>query len=429
MGHDGATAGTLDNPTGPIVDLADALTGVDAVIGDHTNFQVSRRGRTASSSTENLSKGVRFTRVRLLVDTRTKEVVYKTADFHKPWNIGVTPDPAIQARIDALNEELKPILGTVIGASTVEVPAPTPAVASTAVSASRWSATSSPTPCGRPSGPTSPSRTQVASGRPHVPARRGAATALPELHPAAVADHAWTGAGSAPVREHRRHPRRQRRRAEDDAGERRLADAGGRRPLPAGLRALLHLRHLGPGGEPGHRRGAAGGGRELHGSAGRPDRRPRCTTSPRTTSWSPAATGMQRQVLLGDVYLTGVSHLRRFLSLPATTSKNAFWIALVTGPALPSPMVRPVELADRRDLGRGAGKERFVRDVDVVAREALGAHWVTELCGELDHRGARDAGERGGELRLPENAIFDDKDVLARASATKPSTSRSRPSS
>jgi 2',3'-cyclic-nucleotide 2'-phosphodiesterase (5'-nucleotidase family) len=48
-------------------------------------------------------------------------VVYKTADFHKPWDIGVTPDPAIQARIDDLNTQLTPILGTVIGSSSVEV--------------------------------------------------------------------------------------------------------------------------------------------------------------------------------------------------------------------------------------------------------------------------------------------------------------------
>src|SRR5688572_12018913 len=52
---------------------------------------------------------------------------------------------------------------------------------------------------------------------------------------------------------------------------------------------------------------------------------------------------VQRQVLLGDRYFffTGVSHLCRFLSLPVTTSKNAFWIALVTGPALPAPITRP----------------------------------------------------------------------------------------
>ena len=40
----------------------------------------------------------------------TKKVIYKTADFHKPWNIGVTPDPAIQANIDDLNTQLAPDL-------------------------------------------------------------------------------------------------------------------------------------------------------------------------------------------------------------------------------------------------------------------------------------------------------------------------------
>ena len=121
MGHDGATAGTLTDPTGPIVDLADALGGVDVVIGDHTNFQVVSTRPNGTLVVENLSKGVRFTRVRLIVDTSSKTVVYKTADFHKPWTIGVTPDPAIQARIDQLTAQLAPILGTVIGNSTVEV--------------------------------------------------------------------------------------------------------------------------------------------------------------------------------------------------------------------------------------------------------------------------------------------------------------------
>jgi 2',3'-cyclic-nucleotide 2'-phosphodiesterase (5'-nucleotidase family)/predicted AlkP superfamily phosphohydrolase/phosphomutase len=122
MGHDGATAGTLTNPTGPLLDLADALTGVDAVIGDHTDFQVISTRPNGTLVVENLSKGVRLTRVRLFVDAATKQVVYKTADFHKPWNIGVTPDPAIQARIDELNAQLAPILSTVIGESTRFIP-------------------------------------------------------------------------------------------------------------------------------------------------------------------------------------------------------------------------------------------------------------------------------------------------------------------
>lgn len=121
IGHDGATAGTLTNPTGPLIDLADQLTGVDAVIGDHTNFQVISMRPNGVLVVENLSKGVRFTRVRLVFDTSLQRVVYKTADFHKPWNIGVTPDPEIQARIDELNAQLTPILGTAIGESTVEI--------------------------------------------------------------------------------------------------------------------------------------------------------------------------------------------------------------------------------------------------------------------------------------------------------------------
>ncbi len=56
------------------------------------------------------------------VNASTKRVVYKTADFHKPWDIGVTPGAAIQARIDQLNAQLAPILSTVIGQSTVFVP-------------------------------------------------------------------------------------------------------------------------------------------------------------------------------------------------------------------------------------------------------------------------------------------------------------------
>ena len=122
IGHMGATGGTLTAPTGPLVDLADNVTGVDAVIGDHTDFQVVSTRSNGVLLTENRSKGIRFTRVRLTVDPSSGTVVYKTADFHKPWDIGVTPDPQIQARIDELNAQIGPILGTVIGSSTKFIP-------------------------------------------------------------------------------------------------------------------------------------------------------------------------------------------------------------------------------------------------------------------------------------------------------------------
>ena len=122
MGHDGATAGTLSAPTGPLISLADGLTGVDAVIGDHTDFQVLTTRPNGTLVVENRSKGIRFTRIRLVFDSSAGAVVYKTADFHKPWNIGMTPDAAIQAEIDSLNALLGPILNTVLGNSTVFVP-------------------------------------------------------------------------------------------------------------------------------------------------------------------------------------------------------------------------------------------------------------------------------------------------------------------
>jgi 2',3'-cyclic-nucleotide 2'-phosphodiesterase (5'-nucleotidase family)/predicted AlkP superfamily phosphohydrolase/phosphomutase len=122
MGHMGATAGTVTAPTGPLADLADGVRNVDAVIGDHTDFQVVSERANGVLAVENRSKGIRFLRLRLFVDLRTMDAVYKTADFHKPWNIGVTPDPAIQAEINRLNTELRPILATVIGASTRFVP-------------------------------------------------------------------------------------------------------------------------------------------------------------------------------------------------------------------------------------------------------------------------------------------------------------------
>ncbi|MFL5800805.1 MAG: 5'-nucleotidase C-terminal domain-containing protein [Roseiflexaceae bacterium] len=122
IGHLGATAGTLTSPTGPLIDLADNVSNVDAVIGDHTDFQVLTTRPNGVLVTENRSKGIRFTRVRLTVDTVSKKVIYKTADFHKPWDIGVTPDPTIQARINQLNAQLSPILSIVIGNSTVFIP-------------------------------------------------------------------------------------------------------------------------------------------------------------------------------------------------------------------------------------------------------------------------------------------------------------------
>jgi 2',3'-cyclic-nucleotide 2'-phosphodiesterase (5'-nucleotidase family) len=118
LGHMGATGGTLTEPTGPVVEVANQLTGVDVVVGDHTDVQVSALLPNDVLLVENRSKGVMFTRVRMVVDAESGEVVYRTADHHRPWTIGITPDPEIAAALEALEVELAPILGVVIGEAT-----------------------------------------------------------------------------------------------------------------------------------------------------------------------------------------------------------------------------------------------------------------------------------------------------------------------
>ena len=122
IGHLGATDGTLTAPTGPFLDLANGVSNVDVVVGDHTDQQVLTTTSNGVLVTENRSKGLRFTRIRIVIGPGKEGVLYKTADFHKPWDIGVTPDPAIQAKIDDLNAQLAPIFNTLIGKSTVAIP-------------------------------------------------------------------------------------------------------------------------------------------------------------------------------------------------------------------------------------------------------------------------------------------------------------------
>jgi len=122
MGHMGATGGSLTDPTGPVVDVTDQLAGVDAVVGDHSGVQVSAVRSNGTLLVENRSKGVMFTRVRFVVDVERGDLVYRTADHHRPWNIGVTPDPELTATLEQLAVDLAPTLGRVIGSAVQPIP-------------------------------------------------------------------------------------------------------------------------------------------------------------------------------------------------------------------------------------------------------------------------------------------------------------------
>jgi 2',3'-cyclic-nucleotide 2'-phosphodiesterase (5'-nucleotidase family) len=111
------------NAFGELVDFANSVAAgqIDVILGDHTDFQYSAVHQDRILVVENRSKGATFADIQVVVDGMGK-VVSKSATFHVPLVSGVTPDPEIQAFIDALNAELAPILGVVVGESTKEIP-------------------------------------------------------------------------------------------------------------------------------------------------------------------------------------------------------------------------------------------------------------------------------------------------------------------
>ena len=118
VAHEGATAGTLSDPTGPIVDIADAALGVDTVMGDHSSMQVISLRPNGTLLTQNPGRGETLTRTRIVVHAESGEVVYMTADYHLPWNIAVEPDPIVSARIAELTDDIQPILGEQVGTAS-----------------------------------------------------------------------------------------------------------------------------------------------------------------------------------------------------------------------------------------------------------------------------------------------------------------------
>lgn len=121
--HKGIRGGSGSTAFGELIDFANGVDGdlIDVIVGDHTNFTYSglhQGGKVLA--VENLSKGAQFAKIQLTVD-RAAGVTSKTVTQHTPLAAAVTPDPAIQSFIADLNSQLAPILGTVIGSSTVPV--------------------------------------------------------------------------------------------------------------------------------------------------------------------------------------------------------------------------------------------------------------------------------------------------------------------
>ncbi len=112
---------TLDPPTGELIDLANSVEGFDLVLGDHTDVQFADTINGALV-VENRSKGRTYSRISLTVKTGKGGVLSKSVEFVDPVSADVTPDPAVEAMLQPFRDALGPILNTVVGNSTVEIP-------------------------------------------------------------------------------------------------------------------------------------------------------------------------------------------------------------------------------------------------------------------------------------------------------------------
>lgn len=115
--HVGAAGLTPDQgPVGPIVDLANAVSGFDVILGDHTNvqFQAEINGQLV---VENKSSGATYARTVLSFDRAERKVVARRAEFVVPLSDPITPDPAIVEMLQPFRADLAVLFDGVIGTS------------------------------------------------------------------------------------------------------------------------------------------------------------------------------------------------------------------------------------------------------------------------------------------------------------------------
>ena len=110
---------TDGQPFGELIDLANAVKGVDVIFGDHTDIQYTGT-HNGVLVVEARSKGVSYSRTQVTV--KDGVVTAKSSQFITPTAALVTPDPDIAAMIANYRTQIAPIMSTQIGTSSVAVP-------------------------------------------------------------------------------------------------------------------------------------------------------------------------------------------------------------------------------------------------------------------------------------------------------------------
>jgi 2',3'-cyclic-nucleotide 2'-phosphodiesterase (5'-nucleotidase family) len=118
--HKGVRGFTDGQPFGELIDLANAVQGVDVIFGDHTDVQYTGT-HNGVLVVEARSKGLSYSRTSVTVEPGAG-VVSKSSQFIVPTASLVTPNAAIAAMIADYRAQIAPFMSVQIGTSSVAIP-------------------------------------------------------------------------------------------------------------------------------------------------------------------------------------------------------------------------------------------------------------------------------------------------------------------
>lgn len=125
LAHKGVTGTDASgNATGPLIDFANAVTGFDLILGDHTDEQYEGR-HNGALVVEEVSHGLGYGKINLQVSqTRGRHVVSSTVQFVTPVTSAAPggPDQAIVTMLAPYRTQLDAIFKVVSGHATKAIP-------------------------------------------------------------------------------------------------------------------------------------------------------------------------------------------------------------------------------------------------------------------------------------------------------------------
>ncbi len=118
----GVTDGSASEPTGALIDFANAVSGFDVIFGGGTDIQYSGT-INGQLVVENRSRGMTYSKTLLTYDRLAAKLTTASNTFVIPTAASVTPDPRVEAMLGTYRGQMSLLLD---GTPEVALPAPEP---------------------------------------------------------------------------------------------------------------------------------------------------------------------------------------------------------------------------------------------------------------------------------------------------------------